>query len=154
MKFNEVKNLLFCIIAVFFLISFSTNIFADGSVTIKWGKDSSVEQTSGSGKNKKNGPPAHAPAHGYRAKYQYRYYPDCAVYYDTSRKLYFYLKGENWEFGASLPSSLRVDLGDFVSIGMDTSKPYIHHNEHVKKYPSGYRKKKNQNKWANKNKKK
>jgi hypothetical protein len=50
-------------------------------------------------KHKKKGPPAHAPAHGYRAKHQYRYYPSRSVYYDTGRKLYFYIKGDNWEVG-------------------------------------------------------
>jgi hypothetical protein len=104
---------------------------------------------------KKGGPPAHAPAHGYQAKhqYQYRYYPSRSVYYDTGRGLYFYLKGKNWEVGASLPSNLRVGLGDSVSIELNTDKPYIHHAEHVKKYPPGKMKKnkdkkKNKNKWG------
>jgi hypothetical protein len=67
---------------------------------------------------------------------QYRYYPSRSVYYDSGRGLYFYLKGDNWEVGASLPGSLRLGLGDSVSIELDTDKPYIHHAEHVKKYPS------------------
>jgi hypothetical protein len=101
-------------------------------------------------KHKKQGPPAHAPAHGYRAKHQYRYYPSRSVYYDTGRELYFYLKGNSWEVGASLPSSLRVGLGDSVSIELDTEKPYIYHADHVKKYPPGQMKKKNKtkNKWG------
>jgi hypothetical protein len=86
-------------------------------------------------KHKKGGPPAHVAAHGYRAKRQYRYYPSSSVYYDTGRGLYFYLKGDNWEVGASLPSSLRVGLGDSVSIELDTDKPYNHYKEHIKKYP-------------------
>ena len=40
----------------------------------------------------KGGPPPHAPAHGYRAKHTYRYYPDASVYFDISRKIYFYLE--------------------------------------------------------------
>jgi hypothetical protein len=101
-------------------------------------------------KHKKQGPPAHAPAHGYRAKHQYRYYPSRSVYYDTGREIYFYLKGNSWEVGASLPSSLRVGLGDSVSIELDTEKPYIYHADHVKKYPPGQMKKKNKtkNKWG------
>ena len=91
---------------------------------------------------KKAGPPPHAPAHGYRAKHEYRYYPSRSVFYDTSRRLYFYIKGKNWEVGASLPSSLRVGLGDSVSIELDTDKPYLYHAEHVKKYPPGQLKKK------------
>ena len=37
----------------------------------------------------KQGPPPWAPAHGYRAKYQYYYYPSSYVYFDTKKKLYF-----------------------------------------------------------------
>ena len=101
-------------------------------------------------RHKKNGPPAHAPAHGYRAKHQYRYYPSRSVYYDTGRKLYFYIKGDRWEVGASLPNRIRIGLGDSVKIELDTDRPYIHHSEHVKKYPPGQLKKKHKkkNKWG------
>ncbi|MGD2186712.1 MAG: hypothetical protein PVI71_11325 [Desulfobacterales bacterium] len=97
-------------------------------------------------KHKKGGPPAHAPAHGYRAKHYYRYYPSCSVYFDQGRKLYFYIKGDHWEVGASLPNHLRISLGDSVSIELDTDKPYLHHAEHVKKYPPGQLKKKHKKK--------
>jgi len=93
-------------------------------------------------KPKKGGPPAHAPAHGYRAKHHYRYYPSCSVYYDSGRKLYFYLKGDHWEIGASLPGHISESLGDYVSLELDTGKPYIYHTDHVKKYPPGKEKKK------------
>ncbi len=102
---------------------------------------------------KKGGPPPHAPAHGYRAKqqYNYRYYPSRSVYYDAGRGLYFYLRGKNWEVGASLPNHLRMGLGDSVRIELDTDKPYIYHADHVKKYPPGQMKKKKhkkKNKWG------
>jgi len=97
-------------------------------------------------KHKKKGPPAHAPAHGYRAKHYYRYYPGASVYFDSGRKLYFYIKGDHWEVGVSLPNHLRISLGDSVSIELDTDKPYIHHAEHVKKYPPGQLKKKHKKK--------
>ena len=58
--------------------------------------------------HKRTGPPPHAPAHGYRKKFGYEYYPTANVYYDQSRKVYFYLAGSNWEMGVSLPSTLRV----------------------------------------------
>ena len=43
-----------------------------------------------------------------------------------------------------------MGLGDFVSMELDTDKPYIHHEDHVKKYPPGQLKKKNKknNKWG------
>ena len=56
------------------------------------------------------------------------------LYSDTGRGLYFYLKGDNWEVGASLPSKLKAGLGDSVTLELDTAKPYIHHAEHAMKY--------------------
>jgi len=97
----------------------------------------------------KGGPPPHAPAHGYRAKYSYRYYPSCYVYFDISRRCYFYLAGDGWKVSASLPVSLRAQLGDYVSIEMDTDRPYINFEEHKKKYPPGQlKKKKKEGKWS------
>jgi len=90
----------------------------------------------------RNGPPAHAPAHGYRAKYRYRYYPTVQVYFDVSRSVYFYLDDGRWIVSASLPRSIRVRLGDYAEIGMETDRPYTKFKEHKKKYPPGQLKKK------------
>ena len=135
MSYNQIKKLFICLLVGFFIFSLNGNVFAGGSISIKWEKGSGSDQPKSVKKHKKVGPPAHAPAHGYRAKHEYRYYPSSSVYYDTGRGLYFYLKGDNWEVGASLPSSLRVGLGDSVSIELDTDKPYNHYKEHIKKYP-------------------
>jgi len=153
MNYDIIKRL-----AIFLAIGFFTVpiIFAAGCapkrVQVVYKKDGNGYSEQGhKHKYKKGGPPAHAPAHGYRAKYKYRYYPSCSVYYDSGRRIYFYLKGDNWEVGASLPTSLRVGLGDSVSIELDTDKPYIHHAEHVKEYPPGQLKKnkgKKKNKWG------
>ena len=130
----------------------SSNAFADGSFTIKWGNDKDAEQQQVKNKSKKQkgGPPAHAPAHGYRAKQQYRYYPSSNVYQDPERGLYFYLKGDKWEVGASLPLPLREGLGESVTLELDTDKPNIHHAEHVKKYPPKKSTPKKKKKWAKK----
>lgn len=138
MKNKNLKGL-----AVFFttfaLVIFSSSaVFAGGSFSVKWGNDQKREknQVQHTYKHKKKGgPPPHAPAHGYRAKHKYRYYPSSNVYQDTERGLYFYLKGDKWEVGASLPLPLRQGLGESVSIELETDKPYMHHAEHVKKYP-------------------
>ncbi|MEJ2366406.1 MAG: hypothetical protein P8017_17360 [Deltaproteobacteria bacterium] len=50
---------------------------------------------------RKHGPPAHAPAYGYRAKHAYWYYPDSYVYFDTHRRVYFYLEDNNWRVSVS-----------------------------------------------------
>ncbi len=118
-------------------------------IKVVYEKDGNSGYSEAGHKHEKGGPPPHAPAHGYRAKHQYRYYPSCSVYYDYGRKIYFYIKGDHWEVGASLPSHLRISLGDSVNIELDTDKPYIHHAEHVKKYPPGQLKnKKNKHKWG------
>jgi len=97
-------------------------------------------------------PPPWAPAHGYRAKHQYRYYPASHIYYDTARKLYFYLEGENWRFGVSLPVGIKLDVTDHVVLEMDTDKPYEFHTDVVKQYPGGKLKKKDKSKEEQKDK--
>jgi hypothetical protein len=87
------------------------------------------------------GPPPHAKAHGYRRRHTYRYYPSSYVYFDCTRKVYFYLEGSVWRMSASLPASIRIDLKEAVSLEMDTDKPYVHFGAHKKKYPPGQAKK-------------
>ena len=126
------------------LIIFSISTFFAGCATINGtlstGSDDRVAV--------KNGPPAHAPAHGYRAKHQYRYYPACSVYFDIGRKVYFFLEGENWRISAGLPNNLRVALGDYVVFEMDTDKPYLDYENHRQKYPPGQLKKHKNAKWV------
>jgi len=89
----------------------------------------------------KGGPPPHAPAHGYRAKHNYYYYPASYVYFDATRKMYFYMEGGVWRTTISLPDSIRVKLGDYVTIDMDDDEPYRDFENHKKKYPPGQMKK-------------
>jgi hypothetical protein len=88
------------------------------------------------------GPPPWAPAHGRRAKHQYRYYPYERVYFDPQQRVYFYLNGGRWQMSGSLPSTIRITVNDFVSLDMDSDRPYEHHNEVIKRYPPGQLKKK------------
>ena len=134
-------KLFVCFVIGLFIISLGSTAFAGGSFSIQWGKGSESGNYENGQKHKKGSPPPHAPAHGYRAKHQYLYYPSRSVYYDTGRGLYFYLKGDNWEAGASLPSNLKDGMGDHVIIELDTDKPYVHHKEHVKQYPPKKKKK-------------
>ncbi len=87
------------------------------------------------------GPPPHAPAHGYREKYRYRYYPSAQVYFDVDRSVYFYFEDGGWRVSASLPRYFSVNLDGYVHIELDTDKPYMHFDEHRKKYPPGHLKK-------------
>lgn len=92
----------------------------------------------------RKGPPGHAPAHGYRAKHQYHYYPSADVYFDTGSRIYFYLSNKTWQASATIPLSLKAKLGDHVSLALDSDKPYTRHGEHKKKY--GHEKGKKENK--------
>ena len=153
MKNNYAKRLFIGLVVGFFLGS--TIIFigcAPKKVKVVYENDGNFEhsETGHKHKHKKKGPPAHAPAHGYRAKHQYRYYPSHSIYYDTGRKLYFYIKGDKWAVGASLPNRIRIEVGNSVNIELDTDKPYIYHSEHAKKYPPGQKKKKKKKNKKNK----
>jgi len=117
------------------VVLFAGTALASGAISIQWGDNSKPQSNAGLYSQKKGGPPPHAPAHGYRAKHQYRYYPNCDVYHDASRGVYFYLKGDGWAVGASLPLDLQPNLGASVNLDLDTDKPYEHHAEHLKQYP-------------------
>ncbi|MFC1533201.1 hypothetical protein ACFL7M_07550 [Thermodesulfobacteriota bacterium] len=95
---------------------------------------------------KKEGPPPWAPAHGYRAKHKYQYYPKSRVYYEKESGVYFYYKDGKWRVSVSLPSHIRIDIKDYVTLEMDTDKPYKYDHEVIKRYPPGQLKKKNKKK--------
>ena len=134
------KRFIVCLSIVSFIFFYGISCFAGGSFTIRWGGGESPKEKQFH--KKKGGPPPHAQAHGYRSKYKYRYYPNCKVYHCAEKGLYFWLKGDDWEVGASLPNYLQNSLGGFVSLELDTDKPYIHNAEHVKKHPPRKLKKK------------
>ena len=90
---------------------------------------------------KGSGPPPWAPAHGYRAKHKYHYYPSSYVYFDIDRRLYFYMSAGQWRVSASLPADIRIEVGDSVVLEMDTDTPYPYHTDVVKNYPPGQAKK-------------
>jgi hypothetical protein len=92
------------------------------------------------------GPPPHAPAHGYRAKHRYRYYPDAHVYYDTGRGVWFWWEAGKWRVGARLPQSIHTG-SDWVRIEMNTDRPYVEHDRHRQKYPPGQAKKNKKKDW-------
>ncbi len=90
------------------------------------------------------GPPPWAPAHGARAKHNYRYYQDSRVYYEQGRGVYFYYRDGKWQMSVSLPSSIQINVGSYVTLEMDTDKPYEYDKDVVKRYPPGQSKKKDQ----------
>jgi len=139
-----------------FLLSATACRTNSGSVGVGWGNKTVQKPVTAPApvyEGKKNGPPAHAPAHGYRAKHNYRYYPDESVYVDTDRGTCFYLDNGTWQVSVSLPHSIRLS-SNYVSLELDTDKPYRYYSEHQEKYPSKQAKNKNKNKNMSKNKNK
>ncbi|MBW2218887.1 MAG: hypothetical protein JRF40_05270 [Deltaproteobacteria bacterium] len=144
-----ITNLLISLVLVFCVTSISackTTLSLDG-INFAWGAGPEVIHAIDSKKVGKGGPPPHAPAHGYRAKHAYRYFPDSHVYFDVHREVYFYLSGDQWKMCVALPKNIRLHVCDYVSIEMDSDKPYTQFTKHKKKFPPGQLKKK-KDKWA------
>jgi hypothetical protein len=87
----------------------------------------------------RKGPPPWAPAHGYRAKHRYRYYPDAYVYYNEGMDLYYYRYAGRWVESPLLPSNIYLE--DYVVLEMDVEDPHSFHSDVVREYPPGYRQK-------------
>jgi len=150
MKVKQNPRLLTLMLSVLLLISFTGCGTTRTGVHIDIGSKPEKSPPPREVEVRKGGPPPHAPAHGYRAKYTYRYYPDAYAYFDVERNAYFYLAGDRWRMSVALPVELRVRLGEYITVEVDSDKPYTQFAEHKRKYPPGQMKKKE--KWAKKNK--
>jgi hypothetical protein len=65
----------------------------------------------------------------------YYYLPEQDVYYCVSKRQYVYQEKNRWVFAASLPARYpKVDLYKTYKVVINEDKPYMHHDEHVKKY--------------------
>ncbi|HEY5552196.1 MAG TPA: hypothetical protein VIK52_09915 [Opitutaceae bacterium] len=84
------------------------------------------------------GPPPWSRGRWYRRSHAYYYYPGSDVYYRPSDRVWFYLDGGDWRFGARLPDGIRVDFGHSVSLKLETNRPYTYHREVVAYYPPTY----------------
>lgn len=85
----------------------------------------------------RGGPPPWAPAHGRRgmeARYRYYYYPSSGVYFNIATGSYFYMNGGNWQMTMSLPTTVILDRGDYVSLELETDQPYRFYDEHRVKF--------------------
>jgi hypothetical protein len=142
MRHDSIIKLLIFIICIFLIIPLSAYNANAGGFHIGWGSVSIGTHPNGKKKSEKDGPPSYAPAHGYRAKYAYHYYPDSRIYFDVDRNVYFYLEGDNWRMSVSLPEHIQVHLTNHVTIEMDSDKPYTQFEDHYRKYPPGQLKKK------------
>ena len=113
-----------------FIVSNST-VSAGDFVDIQQEKDSSIQRTELANKLETKSSSNQVST----KKYFYRYYPSCSVYYDAHKGLYYYLEDDDWMISTSLPSDLEEKLGDYVKIEMDSDRPYLDHDKHVKDFP-------------------
>ncbi len=82
---------------------------------------------------KQKGPPAWAPAHGYRAKTRHIYFPKQNIYYDLQKGVYIYTDGKSWDVSVQLPIALKavdLDLEVQVELDFDTDQPQSKNKEH------------------------
>jgi len=90
--------------------------------------------------HEQNGPPDHAPAHGYRRKhgqvYEYHYYPAYYAYYSPQRGLYWYMRSGRWEVSVSLPEFLKAEKDHFVSVQSEYDAPYMEFETHRAAHPN------------------
>lgn len=68
---------------------------------------------------KRRGPPDHAPAWGLRRKQEYVYYPDHKVYYHPQTEQYLWLEKDKVKLGVELPSWIKVDPINGVTVDID-----------------------------------
>ena len=88
MKHDIIIKLLISLICVFFIFSFTAFKTTREDIGIGWESESKSNHPILSKNVRKGGPPPRAPAHGYRAKYTYHYYPSSCIYFDASRCLH------------------------------------------------------------------
>ena len=65
--------------------------------------------------------------------YSYVYYPDAEVYFEPHRQVYYWSDGGSWRSGAHVPQN--IVLRSHVTVNLDSSEPYKHHDEVRAKYP-------------------
>jgi len=68
------------------------------------------------------------------AQYRYYYYPASGVYMNVSTGSYFYLNGGTWQVAMTLPSTVVLDTSNYVSLELETDRPYLYYEEHKVKY--------------------
>ncbi len=75
--------------------------------------------------------------------YRYRYFPGSQVYYDSSRRIYFYFSNNTWLSVPVLPPHIHLDMHNYVTVDLEGPKPHIHHKNVIKRYPPRVIKKQN-----------
>ena len=84
-------------------------------------------------------PPKWAPAHGYRAKTRYVYFPQQNFYYDLHAHHYLYLNNGSWSVSVGIPApfiSINLGVVPQVQLNYYGGYPYYYNSDHRVKYKS------------------
>lgn len=75
------------------------------------------------------GPPAHAPAHGWRAKNRYYFYPSCQVYYYPQRNCYIWRGPRGWVVTPKPPEKVVLRAEEAVTVDLDDDSLPVNRSE-------------------------
>ena len=78
------------------------------------------------------GPPPHYHYHPHY--YDYYYYPHAQVYFRFTTGIYYYRDGGVWVTAKILPPHIHIDVTNRVRIRIESDKPYLKFNEHIRIY--------------------
>ncbi len=68
---------------------------------------------------------------------EYYYLPEYQAYYYVPKRQFIYLRGNNWIYANSLPSSFgRINLYNTYKVVINEPRPYMHHIDYRNKYNS------------------
>ncbi|NOQ35483.1 MAG: hypothetical protein GQ569_06255, partial [Methylococcaceae bacterium] len=68
-------------------------------------------------------------------EHDYSYYPASSVYFDNTDKVWHFFAGNQWITDKILPALFDINDNELVKLVFNTDKPYLHHDEVLKKYP-------------------
>ena len=67
-------------------------------------------------------------------RWDYYYYPDAEVYFNSSTGYYFYYSNGGWITTLTLPSRFILHHDHRVHLRIQNDRPYIYHKQHLEKY--------------------
>lgn len=92
-------------------------------------------------KSNGQGPPPWAPAHGFRAKTRYVYFPEYNFYFDLEKKVYIHFQAGKWNVSIELPSrlgNLNLRNASKFELELDVDNPQIYNAEHQMRFRPKY----------------
>ena len=93
------------------------------------------------GKSNGQGPPPWAPAHGFRAKTRYVYFPEYNFYFDIEKRVYIHFQAGKWTVTVDLPTRLgNINLRNAskFELELDIDNPQIYNGEHQARFRPKY----------------